>query len=156
MSWIGSADDIRPSSGYSGDRHDQSKSRAERLEKGDFRADLYYRLNVIAIHLPPLRERKEDIEFLALHFLKKFATEYQRPIQNISPDAMAWLKEQEWRENVRELKNVLERAVLIASHSVLGFKILAPRGRRRPLRTRKSGKNPVCGKWNRGSFGRPG
>ena len=90
------------------------------IQKGDFREDLFYRLNVIGIHLPPLRERKEDIEFLAQHFLKKFAAEYHRPVQNISAEAMARLKEQEWRGNVRELKNALERAVLITSQSILG------------------------------------
>ena len=78
------------------------------IHKGEFREDLFYRLNVIGIHLPPLRERKEDIELLANHFLKKFAVEYDRPVQNISEEAMAWLKEQEWRGNVRELKNSLE------------------------------------------------
>lgn len=90
------------------------------IQKGDFREDLFYRLNVIGIHLPPLRERKEDIEFLAQHFFKKFAAEYHRPVQNISAEAMARLKEQEWRGNVRELKNALERAVLITSQSILG------------------------------------
>ncbi len=114
------------------------------IQKGDFREDLFYRLNVIAIHLPPLRERKEDIEFLALHFLKKFATEYQRPIQNISPDAMAWLKEQEWRGNVRELKNVLERAVLIASHSVLGLQDLGAPGPAAPVADPKIREESLC------------
>ena len=91
------------------------------IQKGDFREDLFYRLNVIDIHLPPLRERKEDVEILAHHFLNKFATEYHRPVRNISEATMAWLKEQEWRGNVRELKNALERAVLIASQSILGI-----------------------------------
>jgi len=101
------------------------------IQKGDFREDLFYRLNVIGIQLPPLRERKEDIEFLAHHFLRKFAAEYERPVQNISEAALSWLKEQEWRGNVRELKNALERAVLIASQRILGvqdFGAPAPAG----------------------------
>jgi DNA-binding NtrC family response regulator len=90
------------------------------IRKGEFREDLFYRLNVIGIHLPPLRERKGDIEILANHFLKKFAGEYNRPAQGISGEALAWLKELEWRGNVRELKNSLERAVLISSRNILG------------------------------------
>jgi two-component system response regulator FlrC len=91
------------------------------IRKGEFREDLFYRLNVIGIRLPPLRERKGDIEMLSNHFLKKFAAEYHRPAQDISSAAMAWLKEQEWRGNVRELKNSLERAILISSQSILGI-----------------------------------
>jgi DNA-binding NtrC family response regulator len=90
------------------------------IRKGEFREDLFYRLNVIGVHLPPLRERREDIEILSSYFLKKFAAEYNRPAQGLSGEAMAWLKEQEWRGNVRELKNSLERAVLISSRNVLG------------------------------------
>jgi DNA-binding NtrC family response regulator len=86
----------------------------------EFREDLFYRLNVIGIRLPPLRERKEDVELLANHFLKKFAIENNRPAQGVSGEAMAWLKEKEWRGNVRELKNSLERAVLISPRSILG------------------------------------
>jgi len=78
-------------------------------------------LNVIDIHLPPLRERREDIEILTYHFLNKFAADYRRPVRDISEATMTWLKEQEWRGNVRELKNALERAVLIASQSILGI-----------------------------------
>ena len=89
------------------------------VEKGEFREDLYYRLNVINITLPPLRERPGDIELLAHHFLRKFAAENGRPVQCIADEAMAWLKAQEWRGNVRELKNSLERAVLVSSQPTL-------------------------------------
>ena len=89
------------------------------VEKGQFREDLYYRLQVIKIALPPLRERPGDIELLTNHFLKKFAGENKRPFRPLSGEAMAWLKSQEWRGNVRELKNVLERAVLLSSQSTL-------------------------------------
>ena len=92
---------------------------AASVGKGEFREDLYYRLNVINITLPPLRERPGDIELLTHHFLKKFGEDYGRPGGSISEPAMDWLKRQEWRGNVRELKNVLERAVLISSKTVL-------------------------------------
>jgi two-component system response regulator FlrC len=89
------------------------------VKKGAFREDLYYRLKVIDVVLPPLRERPGDVELLTQHFLKKFADEYARPARSVSDAALAWLKEQEWRGNVRELKNVIERAVLISSRTKL-------------------------------------
>jgi DNA-binding NtrC family response regulator len=89
------------------------------IEKGEFREDLYYRLNVISIKLPPLRERTDDIELLARHFLNNFCELYGKPIPSISENALAWLKKQEWRGNVRELRNTIERAVLISSQLVL-------------------------------------
>ena len=75
------------------------------LEKGTFREDLYYRLNVVPINIPPLRERKEDIPFLALHFVKKLTKELGSPVKEISPSAMDRLLEYEWPGNVRELEN---------------------------------------------------
>jgi DNA-binding NtrC family response regulator len=89
------------------------------VEKGEFREDLYYRLNVINITLPPLRDRPGDIELLAHHFFRKFAAENGNPVRAIAEEAMAWLRAQEWRGNVRELKNSLERAVLVSSQSTL-------------------------------------
>jgi DNA-binding NtrC family response regulator len=89
------------------------------VKKGAFREDLYYRLKVIDVILPPLRERPEDVELLTHHFLRKFADEYARPAGSVSDTALTWLKEQEWRGNVRELRNVIERAVLISSRNKL-------------------------------------
>ena len=89
------------------------------VKKGSFREDLYYRLKVIDVILPPLRERPGDVELLTHHFLRKFADEYGRPAHSVSDTALTWLKEQEWRGNVRELKNVIERAVLISSRNKL-------------------------------------
>jgi two-component system response regulator AtoC len=89
------------------------------ISKGEFREDLYYRLNVISLKLPSLRERTEDIELLAQYFLKQFSEIYGKPMQSISENALSWLKKQEWRGNVRELKNTIERAVLISSQRVL-------------------------------------
>jgi DNA-binding NtrC family response regulator len=92
---------------------------AASVEKGEFREDLYYRLDVINLTLPPLRERPDDVELLSNHFLRKFAEESGGALRSISEPALAWLKRQEWRGNVRELKNTLERAFLISSQNVL-------------------------------------
>jgi two-component system response regulator PilR (NtrC family) len=85
----------------------------KRVEDGKFREDLYYRINVISIELPPLRERREDIPLLAEHFLAKFAAQMQKPVHTVSHDAMELLAAHEWRGNVRELENVMERAVAL-------------------------------------------
>ncbi|HLI35160.1 MAG TPA: sigma-54 dependent transcriptional regulator [Terriglobia bacterium] len=82
---------------------------------GQFREDFYYRISVIPIHVPPLRERKEDIEPLALHFLHKFARQMGKPVNGFDPLAMERLKEYSWPGNVRELENAVERAVALAS-----------------------------------------
>jgi DNA-binding NtrC family response regulator len=91
------------------------------IEKGEFREDLYYRLNVISVKLPPLRERTDDIELLAQYFIRQFSEIYGKPIHSISENALSWLRKQEWRGNVRELKNTIERAALISSQRVLTF-----------------------------------
>ena len=87
------------------------------VASGQFREDVYYRLNVVNIELPPLRERKEDIPLLAEHFLKKFAVENQKEITGFSPDATDFLLKYEWPGNVRELENAIERAVILAKNS---------------------------------------
>jgi DNA-binding NtrC family response regulator len=84
------------------------------VEAGGFRADLYYRLNVVGIHLPPLRERTGDVARLARHFVEQFAAEQQRPIRGLTPDAMALVEAYPWPGNVRELENAIERAVAFA------------------------------------------
>ena len=85
----------------------------KRVEEGKFREDLYYRINVISIELPPLRDRREDIPLLAEHFLGKFSALMQKPVLTISHEAMDLLMAHEWRGNVRELENVIERAVAL-------------------------------------------
>jgi Nif-specific regulatory protein len=85
----------------------------EEVQKGLFREDLFFRLNVIEIHLPPLRQRTEDIPILANHFLKKAAASYKRVVRGISPKAMKVILAHPWHGNVRELQNVLERAVVL-------------------------------------------
>jgi transcriptional regulator with PAS, ATPase and Fis domain len=83
------------------------------VREGRFREDLYYRLNVISIELPPLRERPEDIEPLALHFMRRFAGRLSRNIYSIDAEALQMLQGYRWPGNVRELENVLERAVIL-------------------------------------------
>jgi transcriptional regulator with PAS, ATPase and Fis domain len=91
------------------------------VNEGKFRSDLYYRLNVIQITLPPLRERMEDLPILASHFLRKYAGRLRKPLAGISPEAMQKLSEYNWPGNVRELENVMERAVALASDIKLGI-----------------------------------
>jgi DNA-binding NtrC family response regulator len=89
------------------------------LEEGTFREDLYYRLNVVAIDIPPLREHKEDIPALAKSFLDRFVRESGKPIKEISPLALQRLMEYHWPGNVRELENTIQRAVTLASGTSL-------------------------------------
>ncbi len=85
------------------------------VREGRFREDLYYRLNVITIDLPPLRQRKEDVPLLVDHFLRKYAVENERPVRRITPEALRPLMAYSWPGNVRELENVIERAVVLSS-----------------------------------------
>ncbi|MFZ5632678.1 MAG: sigma-54-dependent transcriptional regulator [Bacillota bacterium] len=89
------------------------------VEEGKFREDLYYRINVVNIKLPPLRERPEDIPLLFNYFLKKFSTNYNKKITGVSPQAMAVITNYDWPGNVRELKNVCEQAVVMSRGSVI-------------------------------------
>jgi len=87
----------------------------EMIKKGEFREDLFYRLNVLPIQLPPLRERKNDIEVLANYFIEKFNAQHRKNITHVSPDAMDILKAHSWPGNIRELENVIEHAFVIES-----------------------------------------
>jgi two-component system, NtrC family, response regulator AtoC len=89
------------------------------VKEGEFREDLYYRLNVFTIHIPPLRERREDIPILAHFFLQKFSTSMNKPIKKIDCDAMDFLVKYDWPGNVRELENAIERAVVIGKTDTL-------------------------------------
>jgi DNA-binding NtrC family response regulator len=89
------------------------------VRRGDFRQDLYFRLNVLPLALPALRERREDIPALAEHFVRHFARELKRPIQGISAGALSRMLTHDWPGNVRELQHVIERAVLLANGSML-------------------------------------
>lgn len=101
------------------------------LEEGRFREDLYYRLNVVPINIPPLRERKEDIPFLAIHFVRKLSSELGTEAKEITPAAMDRLVEHPWPGNVRELENTIERSLVLGSGEVLqaaDIRLEAPRG----------------------------
>ena len=94
------------------------------VESGGFREDLYYRLNVITITLPPLRKRSEDIPLLARHFLNHYATENDKYLRDIAPRAMELLMDYHWPGNVRELENVIERAVVLSTGAELDVDLL--------------------------------
>jgi transcriptional regulator with PAS, ATPase and Fis domain len=86
----------------------------ELIRKGTFREDLYYRLRVIEIPLPPLRDRREDVPLLVRHFIKEFATQNKKKIENVSEETMALLMRHDWPGNIRELENAIEHAVVMA------------------------------------------
>ncbi len=96
----------------------------EMVQKGKFREDLYYRLNVLRLFLPPLRDRKEDIPLLAQHLLDAFCTQYHRPVVRLSNGAMERLQAYDWPGNVRELRNAMERALMVSEGQVLYTKDL--------------------------------
>jgi DNA-binding NtrC family response regulator len=99
----------------------------EEISEGRFREDLYYRLNVIPVQLPPLRERKEDVLVLARFFLRRFAAETKKSFSGITEEAEAWLLAYDWPGNVRELANVIERAVVLGHGPDLMIEDLSPR-----------------------------
>ena len=94
------------------------------IEKKTFREDLYYRLNVISIHLPSLREIKEDIPYLVQHFMKKFSKETHREITRIAPQALDLLISYGWPGNVRQLENIIERAFALGEGDMICVKDL--------------------------------
>jgi DNA-binding NtrC family response regulator len=104
----------------------------EELRKGTFRTDLYYRLNVIQLRLPPLRERREDIDLLARHFLERLAEREGADGRELTDDAMEALRRYDWPGNVRELENALERAAVVAGSGRLGPDSLPERVVERP------------------------
>ncbi len=96
-----------------------NKDLKEEVEKGNFRDDLFYRLNVVPIFLPALKDRKEDIPLLVSHFVKKSTQENERPERRVSEDAMQMLMNYDWPGNVRELENTIERAVVVCKEEVI-------------------------------------
>jgi len=103
-----------------------SKNLEEAVEEGTFSSELYYRLNVFPIYMPPLRERKTDILLLADHFLEKYAAENQKDIRRLSTPAIDMLMQYHWPGNVRELENCIERAVLLCEENVIHSYHLPP------------------------------
>jgi DNA-binding NtrC family response regulator len=96
----------------------------ELVKEGRFREDLYYRLNVFSIFIPPLRERRKDIEPLAYHFLRKFSSAMNKNVTKISDEAMKFIYNYEWKGNVRELENAIERAVVVGKGDTIELKDL--------------------------------
>lgn len=99
---------------------------SKEVEAGRFREDLYYRLNVIPLKVPPLRERQEDVPLLVDFFLKLYGAQAGRPLRSVTPEALDALIHYTWRGNVRELENVIERAVILADGPVVELEHLAP------------------------------
>ena len=98
----------------------------QKVKKGDFREDLYYRLNIINIHLPPLRERKEDLPMLINFFLNKYARENNKEIKGLDDKSMKLLLDYNWPGNIRELQNAILRSVLLSNAAVLTADLLIP------------------------------
>ena len=90
------------------------------VEAGDFREDLFYRLNVVSVETPPLRDRKDDIAALSDFFVKRFAAELKKKVEGVHADALKVLMRHNWPGNIRELENVVERAVLLADGGLVG------------------------------------
>jgi transcriptional regulator with PAS, ATPase and Fis domain len=118
----------------------------EEIKRGNFRRDLFYRLNVIAIHLPPLRSRRDDIPLLAGAFLQATGVQRGEPPKRLSEDALEMLMEYGWPGNVRELENALERAVILCPGPVIGVTMLPERlaeRRAEPLVSERTTQNPT-------------
>ncbi len=98
-----------------------NKNLIESMEKGGFRNDLYYRLNVIPINLPPLRERVEDIPLLSQQFLERFSRKIGKTVGGFSQEAVDALTRYRWPGNIRELENVLERTIVLAKNDLIGI-----------------------------------
>jgi two-component system response regulator HydG len=118
----------------------------EEIKRGNFRRDLFYRLNVIAIHLPPLRQRRDDIPLLAERFLEQAAVQRNEPLKRLSDEALELLADYAWPGNVRELENALERAVILCTGPVIGLTALPERlseRRAEPLVSERPAQNPT-------------
>ncbi|MGH7677380.1 MAG: sigma-54-dependent transcriptional regulator [Gemmatimonadaceae bacterium] len=115
----------------------------EEIKAGRFRSDLYYRLNVIAIHLPPLRQRRDDIPVLAEHFLHRIAAARQEAPRRLLPATLEAMQEYQWPGNVRELENALERAVILSTSERLGPEVMPERVVQRKAEPLVSGRTPT-------------
>jgi DNA-binding NtrC family response regulator len=102
------------------------------MEDGRFREDLFYRLHVISIQLPPLRQRKDDIPLLAQHFLARYSDENRKAAMELTPDALDLLTAYDWPGNVRELENVIERAVVLSPGLQIGADLIPDHVRKAP------------------------
>jgi DNA-binding NtrC family response regulator len=120
---------------------------AEMVKRGTFREDLYYRLSVIHVEVPPLRERLDDVPLLAEHFLARFRTQAGRRISGFAPDTLAAMTRYSWPGNVRELRNAIERAIVLGDRDQVMAQDLPPQvlAQGQPVRTRTSSPTPPLG-----------
>lgn len=116
---------------------------ADSVRKGKFREDLFYRLSVVPVHLPPLRERKEDIPLLVEHFLHKYNKKAKKNVENVSPRAVKALTEYDWPGNIRELENTIERAIVLSKGNDIELEDLMYHG----ISASSGMLNPVGGKY---------
>ena len=126
-----------------------NKNFEKEIAEGRFREDLYYRLSVIPIQLPALRERREDIPLLARHFLETFRKSMEKPVTSISPEAMSRLESYDWPGNVRELENTMERAVALETTGEVTLRVMPDR-----LRDIRGARRGRRGRWGCGVSGR--
>jgi len=110
-----------------------NKDLGQLVAEKSFREDLYYRISVIPLHMPPLRERSDDIPLLALHFLQRYSEQMNKPLRGLSVEALEALRSHSWPGNVRELENVIERAVALETSEEIGLRSLAEHISRLPL-----------------------
>ncbi len=122
-----------------------NRNLAEMVQQGRFREDLFYRINLIAVRLPALRERPADIPLLARHFIAQLRASYQRPALKVSTAALHWLRAQPLPGNIRELKNLVERAVLVSGHDELGPEDFQANAQPLPARAPAPGELPPPG-----------
>ena len=122
-----------------------NRNLAEMVQQGRFREDLFYRINLISVRLPALRERPADIPLLAQHFLDRLRATYHRPALKVSTRALHWLREQSLPGNIRELKNLVERAVLVSGKEELGPEDFQANAQRLPVRPPDPGELPAPG-----------
>jgi len=92
------------------------------IKEGEFREDLFYRLNIVSLYIPPLRERKEDIPILVKHFVNKYSKEYNKPIQGVSEDAMRAFISYAWQGNIREVENKIQQIIVMSTNSLISSK----------------------------------
>jgi DNA-binding NtrC family response regulator len=122
-----------------------NRNLAEMVQQGRFREDLFYRINLISVRLPALRERAQDIPLLTQHFVDKLRATYQRPALKVGTRALHWLREQPLPGNIRELKNLVERAVLVSGKDELGPEDFQANAQRLPARAPAPGELPTPG-----------
>lgn len=122
-----------------------NRNLAEMVQQGRFREDLFYRINLIAVRLPALRERPADIPLLTQHFIAQLRATYQRPALKVGARALHWLREQPLPGNIRELKNLVERAVLVSGHEELGPEDFQANAQPQPARAPEPGELPAPG-----------